>query len=69
MRNFVSSMCLAASQPSLRSSLKFAKLLVSLVAAYPAQCRLLHGQLTQAASHGTSMLLKTCKQKVDALLV
>ena len=67
MRELVNSICLAASQPSQRPSLKFAKLLMSLVAAYPAQCRLLHGQLAQAASQGTSMLAKTCAQKVDAL--
>lgn len=68
MRGVVTSVCLAASQPSLRPSLKFAKLLMSLVAAYPAQCRLLHGQLAQAASNGTSVISKTCAQKVDALL-
>jgi hypothetical protein len=69
LRKHVAALCLAASQPCLRKSIRYAKLLLTTIAAYPDVSRHLHDQLAAAASLGQSLLAKTCAQKIAALLV
>ena len=61
-------LCMAASQPPLVKSMKYAKLLLTIIAAYPAVCRQQHDQVAKAAAVGKSMLARTCIQRAHALL-
>lgn len=69
IQRHASALCAAASLPHLQTSVKFAKLLISFVTAYAAQCRPQKHDLLQAAGKGKSFLAKTCTQKVQKLLV
>ena len=61
-------LCVASCLPEMQQSTKYAKLLMSYVAAYQIGCKPLQQQLCQAAASGTSFLAKSCKQKIQKLL-